>query len=337
MNSSAVAPPFNSAGYSGGVSPAPSGGGSPPAGGDLSPAPASAGRHSTWNGMSFPPTTSECGAQRTPTPVGSPVPPFVPTVAPAAAPCAAAPFTPTVASAAVSFVAASGSPAPLPPPPPPPAAAPVFGGGGGAGGGVSGGAAALPAWSFPAPASSPAATAEAAPAAAAEEGTTTPEAPTAPEAAAAAAAAAAKDPPCAACKSLRRKCTRECLLLPYFPRNQPEKFHVVHKVFGASNVSKMLQDIPVAQREDAVASLEYEAQARLRDPVYGCVGVICLLQKEMVALQEQLRDIEASSLSSSPNATHGSAISGDGAMYGVESSAAAVPSSGAGREEGDEC
>ncbi|CAI5526991.1 unnamed protein product [Closterium sp. Naga37s-1] len=96
-------------------------------------------------------------------------------------------------------------------------------------------------------------------------------------------------------------------------------------------------DIPVAQREDAVASLEYEAQARLRDPVYGCVGVICLLQKEMVALQEQLRDIEASSLSSSPNATHGSKISGDGAMYGGDSVAAAVPSAGAAGEEGDEC
>ncbi|CAI5471322.1 unnamed protein product [Closterium sp. Yama58-4] len=76
-----------------------------------------------------------------------------------------------------------------------------------------------------------------------------------------------------------------------------------------------IPDIPVAQREDAVASLEYEAQARLRDPVYGCVGVICLLQKEMVALQEQLRDIEATSLSSSPNAAHGSMISGNGAIY----------------------
>ncbi|CAI5501907.1 unnamed protein product [Closterium sp. Naga37s-1] len=278
MTSSAgAAPPFSSAGYSGGISPSPSGGGSPLAGGDLSRAPASgdyspaAARQSSWN---------------------------------AAAPCAAHPVTPTAAATAVPFGAASGSPAPPPPPPSaspahPSAAAPAFGGGGAAA------APAVPAWT-------------------------------------------------------------------------PEKFHVVHKVFGASNVSKMLQDIPVAQREDAVASLEYEAQARLRDPVYGCVGVICLLQKwapppsplfvfrdpgtsrflpsllipivsplaplphcvkqkEMVALQEQLKDIEASSLSSSPNATHSSTISGDGAMYGIESSAAAVPSVGAAREEGGEC
>ena len=49
------------------------------------------------------------------------------------------------------------------------------------------------------------------------------------------------EPPCAACKSLRRKCTRECIFLPYFPRDDPEKFARVHKVFGASNVAKMLQ------------------------------------------------------------------------------------------------
>lgn len=32
----------------------------------------------------------------------------------------------------------------------------------------------------------------------------------------------------------------------------------------------------------------YEAYARIRDPVYGCVGAICSLQKEMLELQSQL-------------------------------------------------
>ena len=49
------------------------------------------------------------------------------------------------------------------------------------------------------------------------------------------------EPPCAACKSLRRKCTTDCLLLPFFPRSDPDKFAHVHKVFGASNVTKILQ------------------------------------------------------------------------------------------------
>jgi hypothetical protein len=47
--------------------------------------------------------------------------------------------------------------------------------------------------------------------------------------------------PCAACKLLRRRCTRECVFAPYFPPDEPHKFASVHKVFGAANVSKMLQ------------------------------------------------------------------------------------------------
>lgn len=47
--------------------------------------------------------------------------------------------------------------------------------------------------------------------------------------------------PCAACKLLRRKCGHDCVFAPYFPADEPQKFANVHKVFGASNVNKMLQ------------------------------------------------------------------------------------------------
>ncbi|KAJ0971748.1 hypothetical protein J5N97_019707 [Dioscorea zingiberensis] len=46
--------------------------------------------------------------------------------------------------------------------------------------------------------------------------------------------------PCAACRKLHRRCNQDCVLAPYFPASQPEKFAQVHKVFGASNVIKML-------------------------------------------------------------------------------------------------
>lgn len=46
--------------------------------------------------------------------------------------------------------------------------------------------------------------------------------------------------PCAACKLLRRRCAQECPFSPYFSPHEPRKFASVHKVFGASNVSKML-------------------------------------------------------------------------------------------------
>ncbi|KAL6551700.1 hypothetical protein OROGR_007854 [Orobanche gracilis] len=96
--------------------------------------------------------------------------------------------------------------------------------------------------------------------------------------------------PCAACKCLRRKCTMECVFAPYFPPDNPQKFTNVHKVFGASNVSKILNELSAAEREDAVNSLAYEAEYRLRDPVYGCVGLISYLQHKLKQVQHDLED-----------------------------------------------
>ncbi|KAL0461704.1 UNVERIFIED_CONTAM: LOB domain-containing protein 25 [Sesamum latifolium] len=45
---------------------------------------------------------------------------------------------------------------------------------------------------------------------------------------------------------------------------------------------------PPHQREDAVNSLAYEAEARLKDPVYGCVGAISVLQRQVLQLQKEL-------------------------------------------------
>lgn len=34
---------------------------------------------------------------------------------------------------------------------------------------------------------------------------------------------------------------KDCVFAPYFPAKEPYKFAIVHKIFGASNVNKMLQ------------------------------------------------------------------------------------------------
>lgn len=94
--------------------------------------------------------------------------------------------------------------------------------------------------------------------------------------------------PCAACKFLRRKCTQECVFAPYFPPDQPQKFANVHRVYGASNVAKLLNELNTVHREDAVTSLAYEAEARLRDPIYGCVGFISVLQNRLRQVQNDL-------------------------------------------------
>ncbi|KAE9592459.1 hypothetical protein Lal_00028484 [Lupinus albus] len=99
--------------------------------------------------------------------------------------------------------------------------------------------------------------------------------------------------PCAACKILRRRCIEKCVLAPYFPPNDPIKFIIAHRVFGASNIIKFLQELRECEREDAVSSMVYEANARIRDPIYGCAGAICQLQNQVNELQAQLAKAQA--------------------------------------------
>ncbi|XP_038906249.1 LOB domain-containing protein 20 [Benincasa hispida] len=105
--------------------------------------------------------------------------------------------------------------------------------------------------------------------------------------------------PCGACKFLRRKCVDGCIFAPHFASDQgAARFAAVHKVFGASNVSKLLLHIPVSRRNDAVVTISYEAQARLSDPVYGCVSTVLALQQQVASLQAELAAVQAQLITS---------------------------------------
>ncbi|KAJ0565523.1 putative transcription factor AS2-LOB family [Helianthus annuus] len=101
--------------------------------------------------------------------------------------------------------------------------------------------------------------------------------------------------PCGACKFLRRKCVKNCVFAPYFDSDEQGAAHfaAVHRVFGASNASKLLLRVPPHRRLDAVVSLCYEALSRVRDPVYGCVSNIFTLQQQVDHLQTELSYIRA--------------------------------------------
>ncbi|KAM3189328.1 hypothetical protein ACQJBY_067951 [Aegilops geniculata] len=100
--------------------------------------------------------------------------------------------------------------------------------------------------------------------------------------------------PCGACKFLRRKCADDCIFAPYFGSEKGvEHFTAVHKVFGASNVSKILNQAPPHKRLDAAITVCYEAKARLRDPIYGCVGDIFALQQRVANLQAEVASLQA--------------------------------------------
>lgn len=99
---------------------------------------------------------------------------------------------------------------------------------------------------------------------------------------------------CGACKFLRRKCNSECVFAPYFCYEHAAKhFAAVHRVFGASNVSKLLQHLPVQNRSDAAQTVAYEALARMRDPIHGCVAHIFALQQQVANLQEEIEALSS--------------------------------------------
>ncbi|KAL6512030.1 hypothetical protein OROGR_021627 [Orobanche gracilis] len=98
---------------------------------------------------------------------------------------------------------------------------------------------------------------------------------------------------CAAFKHLRRRCSSDCIFSPYFPSNNPQRFALVHKIYGASNVGKLLEDLPVGLRAKAADSLYYEAHCRIKDPVYGCVGMISILHQQIYDSQCQLDEVQA--------------------------------------------
>jgi len=55
----------------------------------------------------------------------------------------------------------------------------------------------------------------------------------------------------------------------------------------------LLQEVHESQRADTANSLVYEANLRLRDPVYGCMGAILTLQQQVQALEAELATVRA--------------------------------------------
>ncbi|RLN20070.1 hypothetical protein C2845_PM02G45480 [Panicum miliaceum] len=93
---------------------------------------------------------------------------------------------------------------------------------------------------------------------------------------------------CAACKNQRRRCSQDCVLAPYFPASDPQRYACVQRVFGASNVARMLQNLPIHERGKAADTMAVEAHRRVEDPVYGCAGIVGRLQGEIRAAQCEL-------------------------------------------------
>ncbi|CAH9116121.1 unnamed protein product [Cuscuta epithymum] len=98
---------------------------------------------------------------------------------------------------------------------------------------------------------------------------------------------------CASCKYQRRRCTSDCPLAPYFPADQPDMFHNAHRLFGVSNITKLLKQIEPSQRGVAMKSIIEEANARAKYPVYGCVAEIQQLMFKIQLAEEELMAVHS--------------------------------------------
>ncbi|XP_047306326.1 LOB domain-containing protein 27-like [Impatiens glandulifera] len=98
---------------------------------------------------------------------------------------------------------------------------------------------------------------------------------------------------CAACKYQRRRCTPKCLLAPYFPADQPKMFQNAHRLFGVSNIVKILKGIDPSQKREAMNSIIFQANMRDRYPVEGCCYFIRGLQSQIHQTEMELHAVHS--------------------------------------------
>lgn len=86
---------------------------------------------------------------------------------------------------------------------------------------------------------------------------------------------------CAACKYQRRKCAPDCILAPYFPHHRQQQFLNAHKLFGVSNITKIIRFLDQPHKDEAMRTIIYQSDVRANDPVGGCYRIIRELQRQI--------------------------------------------------------
>ncbi|KAL9235465.1 hypothetical protein vseg_010223 [Gypsophila vaccaria] len=79
---------------------------------------------------------------------------------------------------------------------------------------------------------------------------------------------------CAACKYQRRKCASDCVLAPYFPHDRQRQFLNAHKLFGVSNITKIIKNLNPQDKDIAMHTIMFQSDVRAKDPVGGCFRII---------------------------------------------------------------
>ncbi|XP_020577312.1 LOB domain-containing protein 35-like [Phalaenopsis equestris] len=96
---------------------------------------------------------------------------------------------------------------------------------------------------------------------------------------------------CAACKYQRRKCSPDCTLAPFFPAEKHLQFINAHRLFGVSNILKILKSVDESHRQEAMNSIIFQSNIRAQDPSGGCYRIILNLQRQIEATYTQLQHV----------------------------------------------
>ncbi|KAK8594898.1 hypothetical protein V6N13_015811 [Hibiscus sabdariffa] len=93
---------------------------------------------------------------------------------------------------------------------------------------------------------------------------------------------------CAACKYQRRKCAPDCILAPYFPHDRQRQFQNANKLFGVSNITKIIKNLNPPEKDMAMRTIVFQSDARANNPVGGCYRIIQELQRQIEYSQAEL-------------------------------------------------
>ncbi|KAL3632004.1 hypothetical protein CASFOL_024988 [Castilleja foliolosa] len=93
---------------------------------------------------------------------------------------------------------------------------------------------------------------------------------------------------CAACKYRRRKCTSDCILAPYFPYDRQSHFLNAYRLFGVSNIVKIVGHLSPTERDLAMHTIIFESNVRFADPVGGCYRIIRELEQQINLAKAEL-------------------------------------------------
>ncbi|XP_057976115.1 LOB domain-containing protein 7-like [Malania oleifera] len=94
---------------------------------------------------------------------------------------------------------------------------------------------------------------------------------------------------CAACKHQRRKCVPDCMLAPFFPHYRHQEFLNAHRLFGVSNIIKIIRHMSLPDRRIAMRTIMYQSDARAADPVGGCLQIVHNLHHRIQLATAELR------------------------------------------------